>query len=260
VLLTGLTAAAQSDTSFKFLHAIPGDFQEFTVDNLDNVYTLNSRNQVKKWSASGDSIAIYNEVKNFGKAGFIDVSNPLKLLLYYKEFNTIVVLDRYLNIRNTIDLRRRNILQVRAIGQAYDNKIWIFDEVENKLKKIDEDGKSLLETSDLRLLLGETPSPQKIFDENKYVYLYDSAQGIYVFDYYGALKNTIRISRWQNFKVVGKYIYGSRGDSLFRYDTNTFRLDKWKLPVQLIQSISFNFSATRLYALKREGLEIYTFR
>jgi len=84
VLLTGLTAAAQSDTSFKFLQAIPGDFQEFTVDNLDNIYTLNSRNQVKRWSASGDSIAIYNEVKNFGKAGFILGAEHGKGIVYEK--------------------------------------------------------------------------------------------------------------------------------------------------------------------------------
>ena len=41
--------------------------------------------------------------------------------------------------------------------------------------------------------LDPAPSPQKIFDQDKYVYLYDST-GVYVFDYYGALKNKILIS------------------------------------------------------------------
>ena len=69
-------------------------------------------------------------------------------------FATVVVLDRLLNVRNIIDLRKQNILQARAIGQSYDNKIWLYDEVENKLKKIDEDGKLLLETPDFRQLFG----------------------------------------------------------------------------------------------------------
>jgi hypothetical protein len=174
-------AMGQSDPSFRLLKTIKGDIVSFTVDNLDNIYTLNSRNQVKKFNINGDSVAIYNDVRKFGTATLIDVSNPLKVLLYYKNFATIVVLDRLLNIRNTIDLRLQNILQAKAIGLSYDNKIWVYDELESKLKKIDEGGQLLLETPDFRLLLGQSPVFQKIFDENKYVYLYDSLKGVFVF-------------------------------------------------------------------------------
>ena len=58
-------AWAQSDTSFKLIKVIKGDIVSFTVDNLDNIYILNSRNQVKKLDANGDSVAIYNDVKKF---------------------------------------------------------------------------------------------------------------------------------------------------------------------------------------------------
>ena len=260
VLLVSITSKAQSDSSFKFIRLIQGDMVGFTVDNLDNIYILNNHNQIKKLSANGDSIAIFNNVKKFGQATLVDVSNPLKVLLYYEDFTTVVVLDHFLNIRNTIDLRKQNIFQVKAIGQSYDNKIWLYDELDNKLKKIDEDGKLLLETTDFRLLLGQAPSPVKIFDEDKYVYLYDSLQGVFVFDYYGALKNNIMISHWQNFKVAGKYIFGSHSDTLYRYEINSSRLDEWKMPGQIYHSRSFNFTSTRLYALKNEGIEIYSLR
>ncbi len=260
VFLLGFSASgkAQTDTAFKLINVIHGDIVDFTVDNLDNVYVLSSRNRICKFDANGDSVASYNDVKKFGQATLIDVSNPLKVLLYYKDFATIVMLDRYLNIRNSIDLRKQNILQVKAIGQSYDNKIWLYDELENKLKKIDEDGKLLQETPDFRLLLGQAPSPIKIFDENKYVYLYDSLQGVYVFDYYGSLKNNIVISHWQNFKVTGKYIFGAKADSIYRYEISSFRLDEWKMPEQIYRSRSFNFTTSRLYALKKDGIEIYT--
>ena len=115
-----------------------GDIVDFTVDNLDNIYILNSRNQIKKFNANGDSVAVYNDVKKFGQATLIDVSNPLKILLYYRDFATVVMLDRFLNAVNSIDLRKQNIFQAKAIGQSYDNKIWVYDEMENKLKKVDE--------------------------------------------------------------------------------------------------------------------------
>lgn len=252
-VLVALAGSSQQDTSFRLLRIIEGDIVDFTVDNLDNIYVLNSRNQVKKYNANGDSVAIYNDVKKFGQASLIDVSNPLRILLYYRDFATVVMLDRFLNAVNTIDLRKQNILQARAIGQSYDNKIWVYDEMENKLKKIDEEGKLLQETPDFRLLLGQAPTPVKIHDENKYVYVYDSIYGAYVFDYYGALKNNIMIQKWHNFKVAGKYIFGSKKDSVYRYDIKTFLFDEWKMPAAILRSKSFNFTSSRLYAMMKES-------
>jgi hypothetical protein len=248
---------SQTDTSFKLIRVIQGDIIGFTVDNLDNIYILNSRNQIKKLDSKGDSVAVYNDVKKYGKATLLDVSNPLKLLVYYKDFSTLVALDRTMNVRNTIDLRKQNILQAKAIGLSYDNKIWVYDEIENKLKKVDEDGKLLQETPDFRLLLGQSPSPVKIFDENKYVYLYDPAKGIFVFDYFGTYRNNIMIYNWTNFKVAGKYIFGSHNDTLYRYEISSFLYDEWKLPQALRDSRAFNFTSSRLYALKNDAIEIY---
>ena len=248
-----------ANSPFGSVRRIQGDIVAFTVDNLDNVYLLNSSNQLKKINANGDSAPIFNDVKKYGRATLVDVSNPLKVLLYYRDFATIVVLDRFFNIRNTVDLRRQNLLQVRAIGQSYDNRIWVYDEVDNKLKKIDEEGNLLLETPDFRQLFPVTPVPQKIFDQDQLLYLYDSAQAVFVFDYYGTLKNKILISGWENFKVSGKYIFGSKNGKLYRYDIRTYRYDEWDLPAAISGSRAFNFTGTRLYALHDDTLEIYRF-
>ena len=69
------TLAAQTDSAFQFVKIIKGDIVSFTVDNLDNIYLLSSTNQVKKLNANGDSVAIFNDVKKFGQASLIDVSN-----------------------------------------------------------------------------------------------------------------------------------------------------------------------------------------
>ena len=264
-VFTAVASRAQTDTSFHLERIMAGDIVDFTVDNLDNVYVLNSRNQVKKFNANGDSVAIYNDVKKFGQATLVDVSNPLKILLYYRDFATVVMLDRFLNAVNVVDLRKTNIFQAKAIAQSYDNKIWVYDELENKLKKVDEDGKTLQETPDFRLLLGKAPTPIKIFDENRYVYVYDSIYGVYVFDYFGALKNNIMIDHWQNFKVAGKFIFGSRANTLFRYDITTFRVEEWAMPEEIYRSRAFNFTATRLYGLNKgiagnNSIRIYSIR
>lgn len=250
----------QDDSSFLLIRTIKGDIVDFTVDDLNNIYIINSKNQVKKLNADGDSIAVYNDVKKFGQLSYIDVSNPLKTLIYYRDFATIVVLDRFLSIRNTIDLRKQDIFSVKAIAQSYDNKIWLYDEQDNKLKKIDEDGKLLFETSDFRQLFDRVPTPQRIFDHDQFVYIFDLHQGVYVFDYYGAFKNKILITGWKNFKAAGKFIFGSNTDTLHRYEISTYRLDEWKMPGAISRNNSFNFTSTRLFVLKKGEIEIYSYR
>ena len=138
---------AQSDSAFQFIRSIKGNFTQFNVDILDNIYLITSTNQLKKMDAKGDSVGIFNDVKRYGNPSSIDVTNPLKVLLYYKPFATVVILDRLLNMRNTINFRSQNIFAVQTIATSYDNYIWLFDEQDYKLKKIDESGKLQQELS-----------------------------------------------------------------------------------------------------------------
>src|SRR3982751_4245634 len=84
-----LKTNAQKDTVFIFNKTLPGDFSYFTVDNLDNLYLVNnSSNQLKKIDGNGDSVGVFNNVRKYGKLFSIDATNPLKLLLFYKNFAT----------------------------------------------------------------------------------------------------------------------------------------------------------------------------
>lgn len=252
-----LLSKAQVDTSFSLIKKIKGEIASFAVDHLDNLYLLSSNNQLKKLDAKGDSVAVFNNVRNYGKVSLIDVSNPLRVLLYYKDFSTVVVLDRLLNIRSTIDLRQQNIFQVQAVGLSYDNKLWVYDEFEHKLKKIDEDGKLLFETTDFRQLFNEAFSFTSIFDHEGFLYLYDVKKGAFVFDYYGALKKRVHVTGLQNFKAAGKFLLGIRNDSLVRYQPDIFQSRELELPQTFRQALSISFTSGRVYALKSDGLEIY---
>lgn len=256
-LLLAATCFAQGDSSLKRVLVIKGEYVNFTVDNLGNIFLLDKTNQLKKLSPAGDSIAVFNDVRRFGKVYSIDATNPLKVLLYYKDFGTVVVLDRLLNVRTTLDLRKLNILQVKAICLSYDNGIWVYDELEAKLKRIADDGSILDQTGDFRSQLEEAPSPSSIEDDNRLVYLYDSTKGLLVFDYFGTLKNKIPFTGWQDFQVVGKYIVGRKGDLLERYQLSTLLLQERLLPVILKDAAKVRIAIDRLYCLRNGNLYIY---
>ncbi len=260
VLAAALSMQAQVDSSFELIRRFKGDITAFAVDNLENIYLLSSSDQLKKLNAAGDSVAVYNNIRKNGKLSLIDVSNPLRVLLYYKNFSQVVILDRLLNIRNTIDLRDQNIFQVQAICLSYDNGIWLYDELENKLKKIDEEGKLVFETADFRQLFGEAFTFISITDMNGLIYLYDRKKGIFAFDYYGALKNRIPFTGADHIKITGQVIQGIRNDSLIRYQPQFFTFQEYPLPPLFHDAISLSYSSSKLYVLKRNELAVYNLK
>lgn len=248
---------AQNDSSFQFLKTIKGDFTYFNVDNLDNIYLITKNNQLKKLNVNGDSVAVFNDVKKYGNPDYVDVTNPLKSLLYYKNYSTVVVLDRLLTQRNTINLRKQNIFYVNSITLSYDNYMWLFDEEDYRLKKIDEEGKLLQSTTDWRMLFDTVPAPVKIIDRDNFVYLYDPAKGFYIFDYYGGFKNRLAFLNWTNVEVNGTTVYGFEETKLYSYQLKSLQLKEYKLPAFFGKYISIKAMNGLVYLLNEKGVDIY---
>lgn len=243
---------------FTLHRTIPSAIVDFTVDNLGNIYVLNIDNQLKKLNADGDSLAVFNDVRRYGKIATIDASNPLKVLVYYREFTTIIELDRYLNIVNTIDLRKQNILQAKAVGLAYDNNVWVYDEMDAKLKRIGDDGSLVDQTTDFRQLFDSTPDPAIIRDQGGLVYLYDPVKGVYAFDHYGALKSHLILPGWLDFDVIDKSLLGRDDKKFYRYQLGTLDMREEPIPAAYAGATRIRITPTVIYVLKKTGLEIYS--
>lgn len=253
-----VTAPARSDSFFKFEKIIPGNYIYLNVDILDNIYLITSGNQLKKINSNGDSVAAFNDVKKFGNPSLLDVNNPLKVLLYYKNYATVVVLDRLLTQRNSINFRKKSIFSVQAIATSYDNNIWIFDEQDFKLKKIDETGNLLLESADMRQLIDTVPSPQLIIDSDNFVYLYDEKKGFYIFDYYGALRNSIPFRNWSDITISRNKLMGFSNNKLFSYELKSLNLKTYRLPAFFKDYDAIKAVNGKVYLLKKDGIEIYS--
>lgn len=249
--------AADTTLHLQPIKTIPGNYSDFYIDNLQSIYLISaSTNQIKKIRSNGDSVGVFNNIVRYGKVYSLDVTNPLKVLVYYKDFATIVILDRFLSTRITIDLRRLGIPQVRAIAQSYDNNFWLYDELEGKIKKIDENSNVLLESSDLRLVFDDSLSPQKIIDNNGQLYLYDNRLGWLIFDYYTAFKKKLSFVHWKDVSAVDNRLSGREGSRFFYALQNDidFHALQSSLPADAI--IKTVQQQDKLYVLTKEGISI----
>jgi hypothetical protein len=251
-------SAPATASSFVLTFTVPQDIVDFTVDNLGNIYVLSADNRLKKLGPKGDSLAVFNDVRRYGKITRVDVSNPLKILVYYREFTTIIELDRFLNMINTIDLRKQNILQAKAIGLAYDNSVWVFDELDAVLKRVGDDGSLVDQTTDFRQLFDSVPDPFIICDQGGLVYLYDPNKGVYIFDHYGTLKTHLDLRGWEDFDVIGNNLLGRDDKKFYRYQPGTLNMQEEPIPATYQGASRIHITPTIIYVLKKTGLEVYS--
>ena len=246
-----------TDSSFSLIRSYTGDVTGAALDKLDNLYIISSTGQIKKYGPKGDSAGVFNGVRNYGKLYSIDVSNPLKPLLFYKDFSIIVVLDRNMANKAAIRLRQNNILQPSAIGLSYDNNIWIFDQYDYKLKKIDEGGNLLSQTDDFRTLFNQNIVPQKIINDNGFVYLADSASGIFVFDNYGTYKRKILLKDWTTVDVWNNMVIRLSKDAIVVYNPVNFTERSLKFPSGFTPFVQSFTNTNKFITFSPEALRIY---
>lgn len=254
------SAFCQNDSLYRFMKKLDYPVVYFTTGPSGELFTINADNQLKKYNSDGDSVGVFNDVKKYGKLTYVVAQNPWKTILYYENFETILLLDKYLKVLGNINLRDRNIFGVRAVATSYDNNVWIFDPAEMKIKKLDDNGNPLMASVDLRQVFGNPPQPEQIIDQDGLLYLYDPSKGVYIFDYYGSFKTLLPFKNWKRIFVVGKTIYGF--DDSFIY-TGTPPLpvaEKRPLPSFLTDAVQISISPQMIWVLKNNALSAYRFK
>lgn len=240
----------QPDTYFS-----KGDYAFFTIDILDNIYVLTVLDQLKKMSSKGDSLAVFNNVKNYGKLSAIDVSNPLHIVVFYKGQNKVVFLDQFLHVKNTLNLSNLGVLSASAVCLAFDGNIWVYDDFENRILRISSEGKILSTTTNFRELFNPLPTINWIRENNGLLYAYDATKGIFVFDFYGTYKNTIPIIGWENLSIHKNKIYGWHQNHIQEYDRDTKNFQSTVFPFESATIRQVEFNSNFIWILDDKGLK-----
>ncbi len=100
------------------------------TDGFKNYYY--SKNNVF-YKKNAEEILQYQEL-SLGAITKVDIQNPLKIIIFYEQFNTVVVLDKQLSEVQRIEFSKLNqSIVASAVGIAGQNKLWVLNSSKQQL-------------------------------------------------------------------------------------------------------------------------------
>ena len=226
-----------------------------TTDNLGNIYIL-LHDQLFKYDMSGSFLKSYSN-KTLGNITSIDVSDPLKILVFYKDFSKIVFLDNTLSIKkDAISLADLGFDQAVRACTSYESGFWIFDQPSSKLIRFDNNLQQSNQSESLSQLTGKEIHPAHLTEQNNLVYLSDTANGVFVFDRYGTYFKTIPITGISSFQIQDDNLLYLKAKKIISYNMKSFSETSIDLP--LTEPMAIRVMQNKLIILHNQGVNIYS--
>jgi hypothetical protein len=246
-----------ADKDYTLINSIPfKGVHFFSTDNLGNAFVI-VENQVLEFNSQGKPVANYSD-RNYGELRSIDATNPMKIVLFYPDFATIVVLNSKLAVQSTVNLRAVDIAQPLAVCNSHEDGYWLYDRQDDQLKKIDLNLQVFYQSGNLSQVLGYSMKPVYMTEADGFVYIQDAENGILVFDNFGAYYKTLPLKGVSSFQVVSNELVYSMSNSVYSYGLKTIEQKEILLP-QHDSIITARFDRNELYLLTTSSLNFYSF-
>lgn len=221
---------AQDTTHFQLLKNIVTQADFFTTDNQSNVYTVKA-NVLTKFDKNGKLLYKYSN-KNFGNISLVDASNMLKILVFYKNYLVAVFLDNTLSQNgDPISFDKQGFIQTQLVCSSNNSSMWIYDQQNLQLVRLDQNLIPTQKTGNLSVLLGIELQPDALIEYDNKVYLNNPATGILIFDIYGTYYKTIPIKGIKQFQPFNGRVFYSTGTDIKAYDLKTTEEVVYETPV-----------------------------
>jgi len=145
-----LSLPAQTDSTPEMHGKILGKAHFYITDRLCNIYLIDADYQIVKYTPAGKETYRYNN-NRLDRPTFIDATDPFNIMVFYPDYQTIILLDRTMTHTATLNFSDFDFFNVNAVAFSSDNKLWVYDELNFRLKKVDRNGKTIQESDDLSL-------------------------------------------------------------------------------------------------------------
>lgn len=230
LILLFISTSAFSQSNFSTVKSIEIESDYFTTDNQSNLYAVKA-NVLTKYDKKGNLLYIYSN-KNYGNITFVDASNMLRILIFYKDFLQVVFLDNTLSLNGeTVGFDKIGFFQVQLACSSHNNCMWIYDQQNFSLIRLDKNLEKVQQTNNLNSILNDTLQPNSILEYDNRVYINNPKSGILIFDIYGSYFKTIPVKYASQFQLIGDWVYYKVDAKVKAYNIKTTEEKEFEMPL-----------------------------
>ena len=245
LLLFSISIFAQESVEAKFIDKTDLKVETLiSVDNFGTIYYI--KNDVIHKRTHENTIT-YNNLQ-LGTLESANAFNPLKINLFYKDFNTVIILDNRLAEIFKIDFNTLpSYKDVSHISTGYDNTIWVFNQNLQKLELFDyKTRKTRAQTVPVQSAVLDLTSNYNscwLLTENY----------LYVYNYFGSLQKKVKNNGYTSLVESNESIFLKKENTLFFMKSNQDEILPIIIPNLLINQ--FLVTNETLYIYNSETLQ-----
>ncbi|ABQ04515.1 hypothetical protein [Flavobacterium johnsoniae] len=166
----------------------------------------------------GNEIFEYKNV-SLGNITKVDIQNPLKIVLFYEDFNSVVLLDNQLNKMTEINFSQNTIpIVVNAIGMSTQNQLWIFNTLNQQIGLFD-----YLKNEYKTVSIPLTESIKYYQTDFNTFFWIDKKNNWFSCDIFGKISSLGTVPDFDKIEIISpqKYIFSKANALYLRENTNT---------------------------------------
>lgn len=241
-LLFSVTVVSQNTIDLSFVKKSPLSVSVISgIDNFGTIYYTNNNAFYKK---TPEKTTSYSNIQ-LGAITSTNTFNPLKINLFYKDFNTVIILDNRLAEIFKIDFNNTEPYKnVSHISTGNDNTLWIFNQDLQKLELYDYKSKTTR--------VATIPVTSNVLDlKSDYNFCWLLTEKfLYKYNYFGSLLMKTPNSGYTAISVSNENVVLSSDISLYYLDKKSEKMTTIKTPELLIKQFLLNNETLYIYDSK----------
>ena len=247
ILFSTLVASAYAQ-----VNPLPFKGKTITTDQFGFYYEIGDT-EISKYSKEGKLDCSYSN-NILGVIANVDVSNPQKNLVYFRDFTKILILDNELSpTSDVIDLTTLELDETTLVCRSYNDGVWYYDPVKFELIRKNQELITTNSSGNLANLLNKNIQANYLQEYNNRLYLNDKVNGILIFDNFGTYLKTIPIYGLEIFQVKDKVlIYTNDKNEVESYNLFTLESNLYK-PLIYSSVVSVRVENDLIYILDNKN-------
>lgn len=225
-----------------------------SIDQQQNIYIGTDHGLIKKYDQKGTYVTDI-ELPSTNEITLLEAVNPLRLFVFYGQNQEFTYFERFVTNATTYHLRQYSAELVRMATVGMDHSMWILEEPQFVLKKINESSQQVLLSAPLNESI-DLPDLRYMKSHRDLFLLVDHEIGIYILDQFANRIRLIPQSGVRFVQVVDEKITFISGDQLLSigiYDSNE---NVWTIPGDYSRVL---ISGTSYYFFSNRKMDIYQF-